>query len=307
MRFSLPALVVLLAVLAGCSGSPSNPLADDAPGLDVTDSTGGIRGIVVDAAVMPVAGAEVTLSGGATATSGSGGLFNFTGLEPGTYVLSASKPGYTSYQTATEVVAGVSDPPIVKILLERLTSAQPYIDHFKLDGYYECGFSANTPLFLITDTCDFAVRTAYDGVNETSGSPPPLIPRNVQRGYNTQYIDLLPDTWTVIQEAFWNDETVPSLMILLSSTPIDNACDCSEDDYLDVAGGSPTYGRLDLLNEDGTTEEPAGFRVAARGFLDWETTQTAQNLEFVIITTLFHNYVPAEGWTFETKDQYPIG
>lgn len=299
----LPSVVVLLlaAGLAGCT-SPGSGTNDDLPGLDVTDSTGGIRGIVVDQSVVPVAGATVTLAGGQTAKSGEDGQFNFTGLAPGDYFLSVSKLGFLPVQQSTTVEAGVANPPIVKILLERLSTAQPYVDFYKLDGFYECGFA----LPFITDSCDFGWRTGYDAANESSGSPPPVIPRSPTAFANTQYIDVPADTFTIIQEAFWEDETITSMMVSVDETPIDNACDCS-DSYLNVVMASPTYGRLDTVDDKtGETEEPAGVKVAARGFLPFGDPQYALNFKFTVITTLFHNVPAPEGWTFETREQYPI-
>lgn len=311
MRIPFVLALLVAASLAGCSdGSPSEP-GDDAPGLKVTDTTGGIRGIVVDPSIVPVAGASVQLSGGATTTSDEAGLFNFTDLAPGDYFLSVSKLGFLSVQQSATVVAGVSDPPVVKVLLERLTSAQPYVDFYKLDGFYECGFA----LPVITDSCDFAWRTGYDGANETTGSPPPVVPRSPTRFANTQYIEVSADTFTVIQEAFWDDESVAKMMVSLDETPIDNACDCS-DSYLNVVQASPTYGRLDMFdNQTGETEEPAGVLAAARGFLPFTdvdpanpqgSAATGLNFRFTVITSLFHNTPAPEGWTFVTKDQYPI-
>jgi hypothetical protein len=71
---------------------------------------------------------------------------------------------------------------------------------------------------------------------------------------------------------------------------------------------SPTYGRLETINDKtGESKAPAGERVAARGFIPFGSPQVASNLQFVVVTSLFHNYPAPEGWTFETKDQYPIG
>lgn len=303
MRFPLMAALVVAATLAGCSSGSSDEPGGDAPGLDVTPSTGGIRGIVVDQSVVPVEGASVTLSGGEATKSGPGGLFNFTGLSPGDYFLSVSKPGYLGVQASATVVAGVSDPPIVKVLLERLSTLAPYVDFYKLDGFYECGFA----LPFITDSCDFGWRTGYDAYNETSGSPPPVVPRSPTRFANTQYIDVGTDTFTIIQEGYWEDESVTSFWIMVDSTPIDNACDCSEDTYLSTEGNQPLLGRLDLVDDKGEASEPSGLRVVARGFLPFGDPQYAVNFQFTIITTLFHNFPAPEGWTFETKDQFPIG
>src|SRR5688572_11354908 len=236
MRAIILVALLAAATLAGCAGTPSGPGGD--PGLQVTETTGGIRGIVVDQAVVPVEGATITLAGGQSTATGADGLFNFTGLEPGDHFVMASKPGYLSVQQSVAVVAGVADPPLVKVLLSRLTTAQPYLDFYKLDGFYECGFA----LPFITDSCDFGWRTGYDEVNHTAGSPPPVIPRSPTAFANTQFIDVPADTWTVVQEAYWTDESVTGMMISLDETPIDNACDCS-DSYLNVVMDQPTYGR----------------------------------------------------------------
>lgn len=326
MRPLLALLLVVATVLAGCSsGSPGEPPVD---GLDVTDTTGGIRGIVVDQAVVPVVGANVTLSGGQSTTSGEGGTFSFTGLAPGEYFLSVGKPGFQGAQVTATVVAGVPDPPIVKVLLERLSTAQPYLDFFKLDGFYECAHA----LFFVTDTCDWVPRTGWDVYNESQGSPPPAVPRSALRYYNTQYVDVPADTYAIVQEAFWENEAAPVLWIMIDETPIDAGCDCS-DSYSNVVGESPTYNRLDrflpdgsantefradLVNGDAVGEFPAGQLVAVRGFIPFAESPAssgdpntwayvATNLSFTVITTLFHNYVPQDGWTFETKDQFPVG
>lgn len=328
MRFQLLALLLLVAGgLAGCSSGPKEeePAGDGA--LPVTDTTGGIRGLVVDQSVVPVPGALITLSGGRNTTSDEAGRFNFTGLQPGDYFLSAGKPGFTGVQVAATVVAGVAEPPIVKVLLERLTTAQPYLDHFKLDGFYECAQA----MYFVTDTCDWVPRTAWDAYNESQGSPPPLVPRSALQYSNTQYIDVPADTYTIVQEGFWTDESVRTLWIMVDASPIDAACDCS-DHYGSVIAENPAYSRIDRFAPDGSNnteftndgfgdsagEFPAGKTVTSRGFLppqeDPQDNQdpntwvsVAQNFRFVIITTLFHNYAAAEGWTFETKDQYPIG
>lgn len=310
MRVLLPLTLVGMLLLAGCSSEGDDT---NAPPLNVSPDKGGIRGLVVDQSITPLAGATVELSGGPdagkTATSGPNGLFNFTDLAPGDYFVSASKAGYKGSQLSTTVVAGQAEPPIVKVLLERLTTAAPYLDHFKLDGYYDCAYG----IVFQTDACDWAYRTVWDEYNHSAPPPAPKplpAPRTVQTSINTQYIDITEDSWTIIQEAFWDHDTVTRMMISLDETPIDNACDCSPS-YMNVVMESPTYSRLELLTEEGTTQAPAGTTAAARGFIpfadiDPTTSQVATNLQFVIITSVFHNYVPAEGWTFETRANFPI-
>jgi hypothetical protein len=328
MRSLLAVGLLLAALLAGCSDSTAPAKPTDGL-LDVSSTTGGIRGLVVDQSVVPVPGATISLSGGRTTESDASGLFNFTGLAPGDYFLQVTKPGFSSAQSSTTVVAGVADPPIVKLLLERLSTAQPYLDFFKLDGFYECAQA----LFFVVDTCDWPYRTAWDEFNESQGSPPPVLPRSAFAYANTQEIDVGADTFTIIQEAFWTDERVPLLWIMVDEWPIDAGCDCS-DSYGGVVAGSPAAHRIERYKPDGsenTDYQPAGFadasskpfpageRVVSRGFLppsdvpvaDGTDPNTwyglAQNFEFTIITTLFHNYVPDAAWTFETKDQFPVG
>lgn len=304
-------LVVSCLVLAGCSGG-----GDDAGAVgDGGDPlTGSIQGIVVDQTVAPIEGANVTLTGGpdagkATRTT-AGGLFNLSGLQPGDHFVSVNKPGYRGAQTTVAVVAGEDDPQMARVLLERLTLATPYLDHYKLEGYYDCAYG----IVFQTDACDWGYRTVWDEYNHSAPDPLPRplpLPRTVQRSINTQYIDVPSDTWTIVQEAFWTHETVTRMMISLDETPIDNACDCSPS-YMNVVQPSPTFDRLELLGDDGTVAEPAGTTAAARGFIpfaevDPTTSQAATNLQFVIMTSLFHNYVPDPDWTFETRENYPVG
>lgn len=295
--------LLAVALLSGCVGSGGDPTTDDLPGLSVDQQTGGIRGVVVDGAIAPVAGAKVALANdGPSTVSDKAGLFTFTHLKPGDYFLSVSKPGYTTVQQSATVTAGDATPPIVKVQIALVPGKQPYLETYKLNGFYECAFSFGIPGVtpVITDQCDFGVRTAYD---EANGTVPYPAPRNALQGSNTLYFDVGADTLSIIQEAFWTDETVPDMMVTLSSTPIDNGCDCSDKDYLEVYQPSPTYGRLDA----GKDALPLGERVVARGFLDWNSPATATNLQFTILTSLFHNYKAPDGWTFETQDQYPIG
>jgi hypothetical protein len=328
MRIQLLVAAVLVAgALAGCSGGSKEP-KDDGKGLDVTPTTGGIRGIVVDQAIVPVQGARVTLSGGANTTSAADGAFNFTGLQPGDYIVMVGKPGYIPVQAAATVEANVPDPPVVKVLLQALTTAKPYVDYFKLEGFYEC----SQAVFFVTDTCDWEYRTAWDSANDT-GNQPPGAPRSFLHYYNTQFIDVPEDTFSIVQEGFWTDESVHTFWIMLDATPIDSGCDCSETWANVIGGPSPLYNRLDRFTATGENNTefradfdgngvfgsfPNGQRVASRGFVPFQDAPVldnndpntwyavAQNFQFTVITTLFHNTPAPDGWTFETRDQYPV-
>jgi hypothetical protein len=330
----LAVLLVGGAAFAGCaSQAPQKAKSDDAPTLEVSATTGGIRGLVVDQAVVPVPGATITISGGKNTTSDAKGLFNFTGLEPGDYFLQVVKPGFKSIQVQATVAAGVADPPIVKVLLERLSTAQPYLDFFKLDGFYQCASSVSFDV----DTCDWVYRTGWDQYNESAPSPAPKplpAPRSAFTYTNTQYIDVPADTYSIVQEGFWTDESIKVFWIMIDEAPIKASCDCS-DSFGGKIMGNPEYQRIDRFKADGTnntgpwTEDgfgsvskegfPAGRTVVSRGFLAPANTPVtdstdattwyavAQNFKFQVITSLFHNYVAPQGWTFETQANYKVG
>jgi len=164
------ATVSLLGVLfAGCSDGGSGSSGDDFDevpefkDVEVTDDTGAIRGVVVDTAIVPVVGADILLSPGTKqATSSDSGAFVFEGLDPGTYFLKASKPGYFTAQQSVEVVAGVKEPDIVKILLEVNEDAQPFTTIQTWTGFLQCGVGLGAA-GASTNPCAF---TGSDNVHD---------------------------------------------------------------------------------------------------------------------------------------------
>lgn len=127
---------LLVLLLAGCATEAPVEAPDD--GLQATPTTGIIRGIVVDPTITPLDNVTVSVAGLAT-TTGADGAFGFSGLDAGPHFLTASRPGYNSTQTSVTVVAGVDDPPLVKVLLEPNPSLQPFIDEITFQGFLACG------------------------------------------------------------------------------------------------------------------------------------------------------------------------
>ena len=138
-----PAFVVLVALLAGCSQSGPASSSED-PGVDVhpTETTGIIKGVVVDSAIRPLPHATVTVKVGAktlTNVTNALGGFGFGGLDPGTYFVVAGKTGYLTSQQSVDVVANDPDPRTVRIALELDGSfVKPYATLQKHVGYIEC-------------------------------------------------------------------------------------------------------------------------------------------------------------------------
>lgn len=144
----LAAVLALPLALAGCSGgSGSAPGPTGGPDfgeldLEPTATTGILRGLVVDEAIRPIEGANVTLTpGGLAARSLADGTFGFEGLQPGTYFVQVTKNGYNGTQTSAEVVAGVAEPPIVRVLLTANPSEAAYFEAFAYDAFITCGFA----------------------------------------------------------------------------------------------------------------------------------------------------------------------
>jgi hypothetical protein len=117
--------------LAGCSEEPTvhgqGAAAGTTPGstqtsqepIDVKTSSqrGGILGVVVDPAIRPLAGANVTLVGqDRNATTNANGEFGFDLLEPGTYFLQAHAAHFLVSQSSVQVEPGKTQS--VRILLE---------------------------------------------------------------------------------------------------------------------------------------------------------------------------------------------
>jgi hypothetical protein len=134
-------LLGLLPLLAGCSAG-SDVAGGSAEG-SADPTLGAIAGVVVDDAVRPVAGANVTTrlgEGSANATTDASGLFRIDGLPPGAYVVEVSKPYYASLQQAIDVRAGV-EPALAKFQLSFMASAVPYSEIYRFEGLFECGFA----------------------------------------------------------------------------------------------------------------------------------------------------------------------
>lgn len=145
----LASLLVLVLVLAGCSGGGDEPQgADDQvkpTGATAVDK-GAVAGLVVDSEGLPVEGASVLLSQPAAATplaaktTDAGGRFAFDLLEPDAYRLTASAASYRSTSIILEVEAGQSLS--VTLVVEKDVTREPF--HFTLvqTGQLSCAAAA---------------------------------------------------------------------------------------------------------------------------------------------------------------------
>ncbi len=167
---------MLVAVtLAGCAeeqvAEPEDEFSEDL-GLEATDSTGIIRGVVVDQSIVPLADAKIELKGQDKETvSNENGEFGFADLEPGNYFLSVSKLGFGKVQQSVSVEAGVDKPPVVRILLESDPSSMPYTEIVVFEGYLQCGAGiggvGSTNPCALADSVNTFDSYVNDGLNMT--------------------------------------------------------------------------------------------------------------------------------------------
>ncbi len=296
MRHLVPLLFVALA-FAGCADA-AEPV-QEGPDVEVTSTTAAIRGIVVDESILPVPDVTITLNDGQNTVTDAEGIFTFSKLDPGTYFVVAQRLGYEEIQTSVQAVAGIETPELVRIQMITVAGFNPYLENLKFDGFYECAFA----MWFITDSCDFAVRTAHDaGLS--------VVPRGIQNNVNTEFYDMLPSGQTLIQEGYFDTSDVPNFRFSVAASPIDNACDCSSVYMAHISDNGYSIGRLDK----GDTPWPdpgdeGSLEYAVRGFIPFQEgltdVATGFNVDFTILTTVFHGYTAPEGWNFEEADSFP--
>lgn len=295
---ALPA--VLAVVLAGCSsgGEPEEEAADfEELELAATDTKGIIRGLVVDDAIRPVAGAKVVLQATPPqeATSSAEGLFGFEDLEPGTYFLQVSRLGYVGAQVSAEVVAGLQEPPIVRVLLAPDASfVVPYYEQFIFEGFMECSAGAAAAGgYAYHNTCSVSDE-AFPNDKTTE--------RHVLSGY---------PSW-VQSEMIWQSTQSVSRSLSLNFHYSDpDETDGQKDQS--VEGESPLTNTMD--NEtakefiEGLEYEPGDnltlrIRIFTRATDGTGPALTVQQ-RFTVYTTVFYGYLPPAGWTLRESGEVP--
>jgi hypothetical protein len=289
---------VLALLLAGCAGSPGEPTSDSggALGEDVeveVDSTGAIRGVVVDDAIRPLANVTVKLAEPERFfNTTASGTFSFSGLEPGTYFVEASKLGFTSARQSIEVVAGDRDPPVARMLLTADASTAPYYSEQKGTGYIVCTTS-------VVATCgapDVVLRLIVCDVFQVCVGP-------VTGDTYGFYMYYEPNATMIQAEMVWESTQSLSTQLSLSMENIEG-CEAASDAYQEgVTGDSPIY---NIANE---TEVKAGTIGGTCGMFysvfSGDTAGTPAGItvqqKFDIFSHAFYGYTPYDGWRF-TED-----
>ena len=282
--------LLVAAVLSGCA-QPNSPASSpqDVPDVfnevEVTDTTGAIRGIVVNEAIVPIQDVLVTLSGGANATSDADGAFIFSGLEPGDYFLTASKLGYFDVQGSAVVVAGDKDPPITKLTMLADVANQPFTELLQWTGFFGCGTGTNAgggigfnPCAVDATACQFADVCLLNTANTHT--------------FAFGAAGRIPDFAQA--EMSWE-----------GTQPLGNALnlgwhDSGTSDFKSTSGESPLIlptNRTEIL--EAHEEDIESLLVRVFPGTGQELTVTLQQ-RFDVYVTYFYGFEPREGWAFVT-------
>ncbi|MGB0652960.1 MAG: carboxypeptidase-like regulatory domain-containing protein [Thermoplasmatota archaeon] len=310
MKSGLLFLLLTTSLLAGCTGSDGGGDAlsgddDELGGLDVeaTDTTGVIRGVVVDDAIRPVAEATVKLSGGGInleTITNEEGAFGFEGLDPGTYFLRGSKLGYFESQASVEVVAGVDLPPVTKLLLETDAEGTPFYVLYDFRGFVECGTSA----VALCGAPYVAVQIADLLLNETGQGPTGIGNPTNDNFLQAHVIERAP---ALVQgELIWQSTQAlgDHLTYYHSYTGKDHIG--IQGTIHSVTGTSPlliqTDADLAATVDLGPTTDLTVRVFAAGGDLP---AGVVVQQEFQSLTHVFYGYTPPEDWRFTTTGDVP--
>ncbi len=286
---ALSLFLMVAVAFAGCAESAPLTADDEEAFADfedkgATSTTGVIRGVVVDASIVPIPDATITIKSlGLDTTSNANGAFVFADLEPGSYFLETSKMGYDKVQASVAVEAGVDKPPVVRIQLTEDPGSVPTIEELTFNGFIQC--SVVTP----------AVRAAVCAV-------PGIVGVDLGDDFIT-YLDISGTPDFAQAELIW-DTTQP----LGDSLALQNFGGSRSSD-----GPSPQMinGDAAYWNENtvGDNHEQISFRVFAGGLPEtqaggtWGFGVTLQQ-PFEMYITIFYNAVPNEGWWFTEDGSY---
>lgn len=309
MRHLWVFVVSVAVIMAGCAGTKNEISAAQAEdfeelSLEATATTGVLRGVVVDEAIRPIAGAVVAIQGdaGSSITTTDTGVFGFDDLEAGTYFLEVSKIGYFSVQQSTEVVAGEAEPSAVKILLRKDAASTPFVQVQSYEGYIECTTS-------VIVACGIA--NLLTGENHT----------NDRFAWDQSFAD---DAMHLQAELVWDSTQSLSPELYFEMEALNDGCDGGDDDerFLNsTRGSSPIYAtvnasQIDLwdigsacplwisLFSGGVSGAPCGDADPTGNAPGWCAGATVSQ-RFSMYFHTFHGFLPPAGWRFTTDGTTP--
>jgi hypothetical protein len=285
------AMGLLFLLLAGCAdngGGGDEEATQDFSQLELeaTETTGVIRGVVVDEAYRPVANASVAARGPSSlnTTSNDDGLFGFDDVAPGTYFLQVSKAGYNATQVSTDVVAGVEEPKAVRVLLPINPSTRPFPEVLKWEGHIDCSVR------FVVNAVSQCGAGVVGRVNTTYRYHPDRIPDFAQSEMVWTSTQALGDGLKV-QYTDDRGGGLDNYVVAIGESPLVIAANASVMEDHDVDGDTGLYIRTFSGSMPGTT--PPNCPVSP-----CEGVGLVINQGFSVYTTLFYGFLPPEGYLF---------
>lgn len=252
--------------LAGCSGEgPEAPPPSPLQSIDVEPAQadkGAVAGVVVDEAIRPIVGANVSMAGEVVAQTDEDGVFVLDALEPGLAIFAVSASGFLPIQTSAEVVAGATAQ--VRVQMPRDVRPQPYQVTYALDGFMQAS-------------------TGYAQTYVEDAAPNPLC--NCRLAFTPE-----PNATTLVYEAYW-EHTLPDPTGLAEYYWIVYQ---TEGD-----GGGEGYCLSPCIQQLSFSGFAPGVETIAR--LDSPDTPVFQQ-SFKLFVTVWYNEEAPDGWTLASQD-----
>ncbi|MFA5944537.1 MAG: carboxypeptidase-like regulatory domain-containing protein [Candidatus Thermoplasmatota archaeon] len=276
MRGIALSILLIGALLAGCSGAPAAPaeiVIESKPAEEIHSNEtveavftpspktrGHIAGVVVDEAIRPIADARVHLPGlDLERLTDRDGTFGFLDLHPGPYFITVNATGYYDAEAVLEV--GEDEFTRAKVILKAIPPPDPYRVMQSFEGYTEL---TTDPIlgFSFCGQCEFDF-----------------------------YVDR-PGLHTVVTEAVYDGAA--------SSSGVRYYYYTDSTDYYDgfATGSTGNPLRVEVRDEDiPDTEDHFRLTIEPESFPVPE-----QSKRFQVFVTAFYNEGPPTGWSFVAGD-----
>lgn len=276
--------VVISVLLAGCAAEAPDdaaPLEEEgAPLLEATASTGVIRCVVVDEAIIPLQDVLVIVDTGRIVRTGEEGRCGFDGLEPGPHTVRATKLGYAATEVVVHVESGEVKPEMTRIVMPVDAEKTPRVVPFKHKGHIVCSTS-------ITAACGMDAVRAQTGDSATS------------------IINVDPGALWISTEAVWTPSNAQAATLIFeagSGEPGPHNTCCSE------AGTSPQQITLPgwTAKEAGIGEEAMFTRMFAHQTCVVDICAlpgVVFQQDFEVFTHAFYNWLPDADWQFSVDGE----
>ncbi len=291
MHWVAVAALAVSILAAGCGDDPGQAADAVADGSD-----GVLEGIVVDAALRPLAQANVTATppGGQALGEATdfNGTFRFEGLAAGTYAVEVTKPRHLSATAIVQVAAGGEAGPLVQFVLEVQADEVPFVVQVAWEGYIGCAFTFG-------NLCSVPGQAGYDLIGDQSAHL-----------FYDEYVSIgrIPD---VIQgEAVWA-ATTPTSERLKPIFGWSEPQAWSQFSYLGTFfGHSQTSPTFDRVTHDMALEAKLGTEngLVVEFYSGGDTTDPTGltvNQPVRLFLHSFYGYLPPDAWRFAVDGAPP--